>query len=222
MAIPIIPGIIGLLTALTGAGATNFAMGARPADRMAGPSGQGVTRTPLPPRSPDTSYASLGTPSDYQAANAASNRAPSTLMAAPKATPKPASKPTIKPPAKQGTKAPALTASQKLVTATPITPPVQEDPFTQAQRMVNGTEQVPAEAMAPVPDPVEDRYQLLLKMYGITPDNTAAPNGMPDTMARQAGFNTGAASGVFNPEAALQYYGGDQAVYDALARMYGW
>ena len=151
----------------------------------------------------------------------ASSPAPAPTSA-PKATPKPASKPTAKPPAKQGTKAPAPAAQQKLATARPIAPPIQEDPFTQAQRMVNGTEQIPASAVAPVSDPVEDRYQLLLKMYGITPDNTAAPNGMPDTMARQAGLNTGATSGVFNPEAALQYYGGDQAVYDALARMYGW
>jgi hypothetical protein len=82
-----------------------------------------------------------------------------------------------------------------------MAPPIQEDPFTQAQRMVNGTEQVPVEAMAPVSDPVEDRYQLLLKMYGITPDTTASPNGMPDTMARQAGCNTGAPSGVFKTEA---------------------
>ena len=141
---------------------------------------------------------------------------------APRQVSKPASKPAARPPAKQGTKAPASAAQQKLATANPIATPVQEDPFTQAQRMVNGTEQIPASAVAPVSDPVEDRYQLLLKMYGITPDNTAAPNGMPDTMARQAGLNTGATSGVFNPEAALQYYGGDQAVYDALARMYGW
>lgn len=168
-------------------------------------------------RNPDTPYAAvnamLGEPQTTPTA------AP---MATPKATPKPASKPAAKSPAKQGAKTPAPAAQQKLATASPITPPAQEDPFTQAQRMVNGTEQIPASAVAPVSDPVEDRYQLLLKMYGITPDNTAAPNGMPDTMARQAGLNTGAASGVFNPEAALQYYGGDQAVYDALARMYGW
>ena len=168
-------------------------------------------------KSPDTPYAAInamfGEPKPTPTA------AP---MATPKATPRPASKPAAKSPAKQGAKAPAPAAQQKLATANPMAPPAQEDPFTQSQRMVNGTEQVPAEAMAPVSDPVEDRYQLLLKMYGITPDNTAAPNGMPDTMARQAGLNTGATSGVFNPDAALQYYGGDQAVYDALARMYGW
>lgn len=217
MAYPV-PLILGLLGALTGAGATNFAIGAGPADRMAGPSGQGVTRTPLPPRSPDTPYASLGTPSDYQAANAASNRAPSTLMAAPKATPKPASKPTVRPPAKQGTKASAPTAPQKLATATPMAPPAQEDPFTRAQRMVNGTEQIPASAVAPVSDPVEDRYQLLLKMYGI-----GQPAADPYTEAQRMLNGTEASLGkIKDPNAALQYYGGDQAVYDALARMYGW
>ena len=201
MAIPMIPGIIGLLAALTGAGATNFAMGARPASTIGGPSGQGAMKPTSPTvqgsRSPDTSYADV--------------RAISDMIAPPTA---PAPKTTKKAPAKQTTKAPTPQGS---LTA----PPAQEDPFTQSQRMVNGTEQVPAEAMTPVSNPVEDRYQLLLKMYGITPDNTAAPNGMPDTQARQAGFNTGATSGVFNPDAALQYYGGDQAVYDALARMYG-
>ena len=167
-------------------------------------------------KSPDTPYAAInamfGEPKPTPTA------AP---MATPKATPRPASKPAAKSPVKQGAKAPAPAARQKLAAANPMAPPAQEDPFTQLQMMVNGTEQVPAEAMASVSDPVEDRYQLLLKMYGITPDNTAAPNGMPDTMARQAGLDTGATSGGFNPEAALQYYGGDQAVYDALARMYG-
>ena len=234
MAIPMIPGIIGLLAALTGAGATNFAMGARPASTIGGPNGQGASPqpaaayiptnptvrattapanirargkgrgiTPQPAATDIPIYGSRNPDTPYAAINA--------MFGEPKATPRPASKPAAKSPAKQGAKAPA-----------PMAPPIQEDPFTQAQRMVNGTEQVPVEAMAPVSDPVEDRYQLLLKMYGITPDNTAAPNGMPDTMARQAGLNTGATSGVFNPEAALQYYGGDQAVYDAPARMYGW
>ena len=179
---------------------------------MAGPSGQGVTKTPLPPRSPDTPYASLGAPSDYQAANAASNRAPS----APMAVPKPASKPAPKPTTKQGTKASAPAAPQKLVTANPITPPIQEDPFTQAQRMVNGTEQIPVSAVAPVSDPVEDRYQLLLKMYGI-----GQPAADPYTQAQRALNGTEQAGGM-NKDAALQSYGGDQAIYDALARMYGW
>lgn len=172
-------------------------------------------------KSPDTPYPAIramyGEPAPSSALEPMSAPNP-----APRQVSKPVSKPAARPPAKQGTKAPASAAQQKLATANPIATPVQEDPFTQAQRMVNGTEQIPASAVAPVSDPVEDRYQLLLKMYGITPDNTAAPNGMPDTMARQAGLNTGATSGVFNPEAALQYYGGDQAVYDALARMYGW
>ncbi len=245
MAIPMIPGIIGLLAALTGAGATNFAMGARPASTIGGPNGQGASPqpaaayiptnptvrattapanirargkgrgiTPQPAATDIPIYGSRNPDTPYAAINA--------MFGEPKATPRPASKPAAKSPAKQGAKAPAPAAQQKLATASPMAPPIQEDPFTQSQRMVNGTEQVPAEVMAPVSDPVEDRYQLLLKMYGIMPDNTAAPNGMPDTMARRAGFNTGATSGVFNPEAALQYYGGDQAVYDALARMYGW
>ena len=214
MAIPMIPGIIGLLAALTGAGATNFAMGARPASTIGGPSGQGAMRPTSPTvqgsRSPDTSYADVRAISDMIAPPTAP--APTPI---PRSAPKTAPKTTKRAPAKQTIKAPTPQGSLTAPTA-------QEDPFTQAQRMVNGTEQVPAEVMAPVSDPVEDRYQLLLKMYGITPDNTAAPNGMPDTMARQAGLNTGATSGVFNPEAALQYYGGDQAVYDALARMYRW
>ena len=246
MAIPMIPGIIGLLAALTGAGATNFAMGARPASTIGGPNGQGASPQPAAayiPTSPTVRRATTA-PANIRARGGGrgvtpqpaatdipiyGSRNPDTPYAAinamfgePKATPRPASKPAAKSPAKQGAKAPAPAAQQKLATASPMAQPVQEDPFTQSQRMVNGTEQVPAEVMAPVSDPVEDRYQLLLKMYGITPDNTAAPNGMPDTMARQAGLNTGATSGVFNPEAALQYYGGDQAVYDALARMYGW
>lgn len=214
MAIPMIPGIIGLLAALTGAGATNFAMGAGPASTIGGPSGQGAMKPTSPTvqgsRSPDTSYADVRAISDMIAPPTAP--APTPI---PRSAPKTAPKTAKKAPAKQIAKAPTPQGSLTAPTA-------QEDPFTQSQRMVNGTEQVPAEAMAPVSDPVEDRYQLLLKMYGITPDNTAAPNGMPDTMARQAGLNTGATSGVFNPEAALEYYGGDQAVYDALARMYGW
>lgn len=214
MAIPMIPGIIGLLAALTGAGATNFAMGAGPASTIGGPNGQGAMKPTSPTvqgsRSPDTPYVDARAISDMIAPPTAP--APTPI---PRSAPKTAPKTAKKAPAKQIAKAPTPQGS---LTA----PPIQEDPFTQSQRMVNGTEQVPAEAMAPVSDPVEDRYQLLLKMYGIMPDNTAAPNGMPDTMARQAGLNTGATSGVFNPDAALQYYGGDQAVYDALARMYGW
>lgn len=159
-------------------------------------------------RSPDTPYPAIR--AMYGEPNPAPAVAPTVT---PRATPKTAPKTVKKAPAPQA-KRPAPQGG--------ATVPIQEDPFTQAQRMVNGTEQIPVSAVAPVSDPVEDRYQLLLKMYGITPDNTAAPNGMPDTMARQAGLNTGATSGVFNPEAALQYYGGDQAVYDALARMYGW
>lgn len=162
-------------------------------------------------KSPDTPYAAInamfGEPKPTPTA------AP---MATPKATPRPASKPAAKSPVKQGAKAPAPAARQKLATANPMAPPAQEDPFTQSQRMVNGTEQVPAEAMAPVSDPAEDRYQLLLKMYGI-----GQPAADPYTQAQRALNGTEQAGGM-NKDAALQYYGGDQAVYDALARMYGW
>ena len=137
---------------------------------------------------------------------------------APRQVSKPASKPAARPPAKQGAKVPAPAAQQKLVTASPMAPPAQEDSFTQAQRMVNGTEQIPASAVAPVSDPVEDRYQLLLKMYGI-----GQPAADPYTQAQRALNGTEASLGkIKDPNAALQYYGGDQAVYDALARMYGW
>jgi len=96
------------------------------------------------------------------------------------------------------------------------------DPVTFAQRAVNGTEQSSSSKNDPVSSSTEDRYQQLLKMYGIAPNVSAAPNGMPDTQARQIGLNTGVTSGIFSPEAALEYYGGDQSMYDSLARMYGW
>ena len=189
-----------------------------PANIRARGEGRGVTPQPAATdipiygsRNPDTPYAAIsamfGEPKPTPTA------AP---MATPKATPKPASKPAAKSRAKQGAKAPAPSAQQKLATASPMAQPVQEDPFTQEQRMVNGTEQVPAEAMAPVSDPVEDRYQLLLKMYGI-----GQPAADPYTQAQRALNGTEQAGGM-NKDAALQYYGGDQAVYDALARMYGW
>ena len=208
MAIPMIPGIIGLLAALTGAGATNFAMGAKPASTIGGPSGQGAMKPTSPTvqgsRSPDTSYVDVRAISDMIAPPTAPAPTPT-----PRSAPKIAPKTTKKAPAKQTTKAPTPQGSL-------IAPPAQEDPFTQSQRMVNGTEQVPAEAMTPVSDPVEDRYQLLLKMYGI-----GQPAADPYTQAQRALNGTEQAGGM-NKEAALQYYGGDQAVYDALARMYGW
>lgn len=242
MAIPMIPGIIGLLAALTGAGATNFAMGARPASTIGGPNGQGASPQPAAayiPTSPTVRRATTA-PANIRARGEGrgitpqpaatdipiyGSRNPDTPYAAinamfgePKATPRPASKPAAKSPAKQGAKAPAPAAQQTLVTASPMAPPIQEDPFTQSQRMVNGTEQVPAEAMAPVSDPVEDRYQLLLKMYGI-----GQPAADPYTEAQRMLNGTEASLGkIKDPNAALQYYGGDQAVYDALARMYGW
>ena len=184
---------------------------AREGARVANPAPQpAVANIPIyGSRNPDTPYAAVnamfGEPKPTPTA------AP---VAAPKATPKPASKPA----AKQGAKAPAQKAPQGSDTATPMAPPAQEDPFTQAQRMVNGTEQIPASAVAPVSDPVEDRYQLLLKMYGI-----GQPAADPYTEAQRMLNGTEASLGkIKDPNAALQYYGGDQAVYDALARMYGW
>ena len=123
---------------------------------------------------------------------------------------------------------------------------------------------VPAEAMPLEIDPSEARYQQLLKMYGIgqpapvapiavapsDPYTDAqrmlngtemapmasqqAPAGMPDNLARNAGFSTGGApagpgvygdggpSKIKDRQAALDFYGGDQNKFDILSKLYGW